>query len=175
MSDAPREGAPEPRIFSRESQIRIDREGRFWHEGERIDHSGLARAFAQWVVWDEASQRYQLRNSMDWCWITVDDAPLVVVSAHLDDDGEVLLSLSDGTVERLALETLRIDREDVPYCTVRGGTVDARFLQAAAFSLLEHAEPDGDQWALVLGPKRVALVRVVEGVSRVGRAKEGVS
>lgn len=166
MSDAPSDPSTVGRLFSRESKIRIDREGRFWHEGEPIEHEGLARAFAQWVAWDEANQRYRLENSLDWCWITVDDAPLVVWASRVDDDGRVWLSLSDGSVEPLAIETLRIDRDDVPYCTVRGGTVDAKFLQAAAFSLLEHAEPDGDEWALVLGPTRVRLARAEVGATR---------
>lgn len=159
-----------PMVFSRESKIRIDRDGRFWHEGERVEHEGLARAFAQWVRWDEESQRYQLRNELDWCWIAVDDAPLVVSSASVSADGAVRLTLNDGSTERLDVGTLRVDREDVPYCRVRGGTLDARFLQAAAFSLLEHAEPDGDGWALVLGGARSPLVRVDRGATRVAAA-----
>lgn len=166
MSEAPIGAAPVPWPFSRESKIRIDREGRFWHEGERVEHQGLERAFAQWVTWDDESQRYQLRNSLDWCWITVEDAPLVVWAARVDAEGRVWLSLSDGSVEPLAIETLRVDRNDVPYCAVRGGTVDAKFLQAAAFSLLDHAEPEGDGWALVLGPTRVKLARVDVGATR---------
>jgi hypothetical protein len=164
-----------PFVFSRESKIRIDREGRFWHEGERVEHEGLTRAFAQWVRWDDESQRYQLKNDLDWCWITVDDAPLVVWSASVSEDGSVRLSLSDGTTELLDVETLRVDREDVPYCTVRGGTLDARFLQAAAFSLLEHAEPDGDGWALALGPRRVPLARVDRGARRQPRTVQSSS
>ena len=159
--------APYP--FSRESKIRIDRSGRFWHEGELVEHEGLARAFATWVRWDEPSQRFQLRNELDWCWITVDDAPLVVTAASVQADGSVRLSVSDGSTELLALDTVRIDAEDVPYCTVRGGTLDARFLQAAAFSLLEHAEPDGERWALVLGGERHPLPRVERGAARAAR------
>jgi hypothetical protein len=158
MSEAP--------VFSRESRIRIDRDGRFWHEGERVEHEGLARAFAQWIRWDDASQRYQLRNEIDWCWITVEDAPLVVWSASVGEDGSVTLALSDGTCEPLALESLRIDRDDVPYCTVRGQSVDARFSPSAAFALLEHAEPDGDGWAIVLGGAKHALRRVERGCTR---------
>lgn len=159
--------APYP--FSRESKIHIDRAGRFWHEGELVEHEGLARAFATWVRWDDESQRFQLRNELDWCWITVEDAPLVVSSASVLDDGRVRLSLSDGSTEMLALETVRIDGDDVPYCTVREGALDARFLQAAAFSLLEHAEPDGDRWSLVLGGARHPLPRVERGATRVAR------
>jgi hypothetical protein len=169
------EDVARPFVFSRESKIRIDREGRFWHDGERVEHEGLARAFAQWVRWDEESQRYKLENDWDWCWITVEDAPLVVRSISVSDDGSVLLSLSDGTTETLDLATLRVDRQDVPYCTVRNGTLDARFLQAASFALLEHAEPDGNGWALVLGSKRVPIARVDRGTRRQPRTVESSS
>jgi hypothetical protein len=158
--------------LSRESKIRIDREGRFWHEGERIEHQGLATAFARWVQWDEEHRRYMLRNAMDWCWVTVDDAPLVVWAAHVAPDGAVTLTLSDGTKEPLALDTLRIDPEDVPYCDVRGGTIEAKFLPAAAFALLEHAEPDGDRWVLRLGGERVLLRRVERGAARAAASSE---
>jgi hypothetical protein len=157
--------APEP-LLTRESSIRVDREGRFWHEGERVDHEGLARGFAQWISWDRTHARHVLRNAMDWCWVHVDDAPLVVWAASVRDDGEVTLTLSDGTREPLDVGSLRIDRDDVPYCDVRGGTLEARFLPAAAFALLERAEPDGEGWALPLGPTRISLRRVERGATR---------
>ncbi len=157
--------APEP-VLTRESSIRVDRDGRFWHDGVRVDHEGLAQGFARWIAWDEAHARHVLRNAMDWCWVHVDDAPLVVWAASVREDGEVVLALSDGTREPLDASTLRIDPDDVPYCDVRGGTLEARFLPAAAFALLERAEPDGDDWVLPLGSARIPLHRVARGATR---------
>ena len=125
-----------PFQLSRESKIRIDREGYFWHEGERVEHAGLAQGLASWLAVDQATGRYILRNAMDWCFITVDDAPLVVRSATISQDKPAVLALSDGTTEALAPETLRIDPDDMPYCNVRGGTLPARFGRSAAFTLL---------------------------------------
>ena len=73
--------APEPPFrFTRESRIRIDRDGYVWHEGQKVAHDKLARALASWVAVDPETDRYVLRNPLDWCFITVDDAPLVVRS-----------------------------------------------------------------------------------------------
>jgi hypothetical protein len=159
-----------PFKLSRESRIRIDREGHFWHEGERVEHEGLARGLASWIAIDPDSDRYVLRNSLDWCFITVDDAPLVVRSVSRTDDGEVHLLLSDGTREPLAADTLRLDADDVPYCDVRGCTLPARFTRSAAFALLEHARAEGEEYVLAIAGTEVPLRRVGRGEGAPKRA-----
>jgi hypothetical protein len=134
------EPPPPGAIFSRESTIRVDRDGRFWHDGARVDHPGVARAFASWIDVDPATGRYVLRNQINWCYVTVEDAPLVVRSVEIDPTGRMQLHLSDGATEALDGATLRLDEDDVPYCDVRGGRLPARFLPQAAFALLERLE-----------------------------------
>lgn len=139
-------GPVPPFRFSRESNLRIDREGHVWHEGEKIAHENLARALAGWVAIDPTSGRYVLRNALDWCFVAVDDAPLVVRTVRPAPGTKVgeanwpgfELDLSDGSTELLDARTLRIDADEVPYCDVRGGTLPARFARNAAFVLLEH-------------------------------------
>src|SRR5690242_707785 len=101
--------APPPFRFTRESRIRIDRDGYVWHEGEKVVHDKLARALASWVAIDPETDRYVLRNPLDWCIITVDDAPLVVRSVRVHDGSRFEVELSDGSVEALDLATVRID------------------------------------------------------------------
>lgn len=156
----PTPGAP-PFVFSRESALRIDRDGRLWHEGEPIRHEGLARGLLRWLAVDDATGRYVLRNSMDWCFVTVDDAPLVVHSVRISGD-TAELQLSDDTSAPLDASTLRIDEDDVPYCTVRGA-LPARFDRTAAFVLLSHAQPAGEGFELVLGERRTPLRVVPRG------------
>lgn len=127
-----------PAGFSRESKIRIDRDGHFWHEGERIEHKGLAQGFARWIARDD-SGRWILRNDLDWCFITVDDAPLVANSATVNhDDSTVVLHLSDGTEGPLRLDTLLLRGEDRLYCTVHSAGILTRFSRAAAFAVLDN-------------------------------------
>jgi hypothetical protein len=143
-----------PPGFTRETTIRLDRDGVFWHDGERVTHPGLARAFAAWIDVDPESGRYILKNSINWAFITVDDAPIFVRTFEPSDDTIVL---SDGRRERLDRSTLRLDAEDVPYCDVRGGAMPARFMRPAAFALIEQLESEG-----TLG----AVRRVARGAPR---------
>lgn len=132
---------PAPFRFSRESQIRIDAEGHVFHEGERVMHEGLARALASWVDLDDATGRYVLRNSLDWCFVTVDDCPLAVRRVRFEGP-TVTLELSDGRDEPLDPTSLSLSADDVLYTRVRGGRLPARFVRSAAFELLSRAELD---------------------------------
>lgn len=132
---------------TRETTIRVDAQGQFWHDGQPVTHPGLARSFAQWVDVDPESGRYILKNDVNWAFITVDDAPLVARAATVSGDA-VLLSLSDGTSEPLDPATLRVEPGDVPYCDVRGGKLPAKLLPGAAFVVLE--------WLGDREPRRVA-------------------
>ena len=153
-----------PFSLSRESRIVIDRDGHFWHEGQRIEHERLAQALARWVAVDDATGRYILRNDREWCFVTVEDAPLAVRVFSPSAQGATL-TLSDGTNEALDPATLRIDPADVPYCNVRQGTLPARFSRRAALALLESAQVlDGRVVVLVGGRKRV-LPRVAADVA----------
>jgi hypothetical protein len=125
-------------LFTRESRIRIDRDGHFWDAGVRVEHPKLARAFSRWIAVDAASGRYILKNEIDWCFIEVDDAPLVVRQVVASDGEQLVLRLSDDSEEPLDAATLRLDSDNVPYCTVKAGTLPARFSREAAFTLLDR-------------------------------------
>jgi hypothetical protein len=151
---------PPPFPLSRETHIRLDRDGVFWNEGQPLGHPGLQRAFARWIDVDPETGRYILKNEINWAYLTVDDAPYVVRGI----DAAGMLKLFDESVEPLDPTTLRIDEDDVPYCDVKGGRMPARFARAAAFALLDRArvEPDG----LYLGERRIPRVARGEGGRR---------
>jgi uncharacterized protein len=136
MADQP------PWPFSRETTIVLDREGVFWHDGQRVDHPGLAQAFASWIDVDPDTGRYILRNSINWAYITVEDAPFQVRAL---DGWDVVLS--DGTREPLDVQSLRLGENDVPYCTVKG-RFPARFSRGAMVTLLERARAEGERYVL---------------------------
>jgi uncharacterized protein len=156
---------PVPFGLSAESTYRIDRDGGLWHDGERVTHPGLARALASWVDVDEATGRYVLRNAINWCYVAVDDAPLVVTSAGPAPDGGLVLALSDGTTAPLDPATLRVDEDDGVYCAVRDGRIPARFLRQAAFAVLDrvHPAPDGEGLLLELAGRVHPVPRVPRG------------
>lgn len=143
---------------SRESTIRLDRDGRFWHDGELVENEALARALHSWIAKHPDDGRYILTNGYDWTYFMVDDAPYFVVAASVREDG-IGLVLSDETTEDLVLEGVRTGEDGALYVRVKGGGFPAKFTRHAQISL----EP-----AMVeLGGERVGI-RVGERVIELG-------
>jgi hypothetical protein len=130
--------AKPPEGRSRESSIRLDAEGHFWHEGARVEHAGLASALHAWIARHPDDGRYILSNGYDWTYFTVDDAPYVVRSVRIEPDG-VVLRLSDGTEEALRPEALRVGHDGglrvLVKSGVAGGPFDAKFSRHAQTAL----------------------------------------
>ncbi|MDB4931407.1 MAG: hypothetical protein JWM10_3891 [Myxococcaceae bacterium] len=154
-----------PFKLSRESSIRVDRDGHIWHEGERVLHPGLARALASWIDLDEQG-RYVMRNALDWCFIAVDHTPLVVRSVRLETDPAVRVEveLSDDSTEPLDLTTVQVDPDGVVYAHARGGKLLARFDRQPSFKFLEHVTTDGrGLMTFELGTMRVRIAPLERG------------
>jgi hypothetical protein len=154
----------------RRSGIRIDREGRFVHEGAEVRHEGLRRALFRWLD-AEPDGRVVLRlDARRFAYVDVDDTPLVAGAARLDGAGEgerVLLALSDGSEEALDLETLTVDDEGVLRARVRGGKLEARLATAAVAALAERfSETEPQRPALTLAGRRRAIPRHHPGRGR---------
>jgi uncharacterized protein len=129
---------PAPEGRSRESTLRLDAAGRFWHDGDRVEHTGLAAAFHSWISRHPDDGRYILTNGYDWTYFTVDDAPFFVRSVRIEPERVVLL-LSDGTEEPWSPESTRIGPDSALYARVkagaRGGPFEAKFTPHAQASL----------------------------------------
>jgi hypothetical protein len=137
---------PAPEGRSRESTIRLDAEGRFWHEGAPVEHAGLAAALHGWIARHPGDGRYILTNGYDWTYFTVDDAPYVVRLVRVEP-GRVVLALSDGTEEAWQPEASRIGESGALYATVKrgaaGGPYEAKFTRHAQSSLGPLLEDGG--------------------------------
>ncbi|MES1207212.1 MAG: hypothetical protein ABUS79_14845 [Pseudomonadota bacterium] len=131
----------------RRSGIRIDREGRFIHEGGEVTHEGFKRALFRWLDrLPPPDGRYVLRlDERRFAYLDVDDTPLVARAARIDDAGTIWLALSDGTDEQLDPHALTVDSEGTLRASVRGGRVEARLASSAvaALSDLLSDGPDG--------------------------------
>jgi uncharacterized protein len=124
----------------RQSGIRLDAEGRFWHEGAEVTHHGMRAAFWRWLD-RNPDGRWVLRlDDTRFVYLDVDDVPYVVRSARWDGD-RVMMRLSDDSDEELAYDTLHL-RGGQPYARVKGGRFDAR-VSTLAWNTLGERIDDG--------------------------------
>jgi hypothetical protein len=123
----------------RRSGIRVDRQGRFIHEGAEVTHEGLRRALYRWLDrLPPPEGRYVLRlDARRFAYLDVDDTPLVARAARIDPGGAIWLSLSDGAEESLDPTTLTVDTAGVLRAWVRGGRLQARLATSAVAALGE--------------------------------------
>lgn len=131
----------------RRSGIRVDREGRFIHEGAEVAHEGLRRALFRWLDrLPPPDGRYILRlDERRFAYLDVDDTPLVARAARIDGEGTIWLALSDGAEEALDAATLTADAAGVLRAWVHEGRLQARFATSAVAALgdLLTETPDG--------------------------------
>ena len=147
-----------PAGFSRESRIRIDREGRLFHEGHLVEHTGLARGMMSWLTRHPGDGRWVLENGWDWCYLAVDDVPWVAGSARVVGD-DLVVSLADGSEEPIA--ALVVDADGVLRGAVkaaaRGGPHPCKLSRTAQLSLIDHLVEGPDGVVLVLGARNISL------------------
>jgi hypothetical protein len=152
---------PAPEGRSRESTIRLDAHGRFWHDAARVEHAGLAAALSGWISRHPDDGRYILTNGYVWTYFTVEDAPYVVRALRIEP-ARILLLLSDGTEEPWDPESTREGAGGALYATVkstaRGGPYEAKFTPHAQSSLLPVLVEVGEP-----GPREAGRVGVVIG------------
>jgi hypothetical protein len=125
----------------RKSGIRLDAEGRFWHEGQEVTHEGMRHAFFRWLD-RNPDGRYVLRlDERRFVYLDVDDSPFVVGSLRWTGD-RAFVRLSDKSEEELDYRSLRL-RGGTAYSTVKG-RFEARFATSAWNALAERlVERDG--------------------------------
>lgn len=156
--------APPPGA-SRESTIVLDREGHFWHSGERVDHPALAAAMRSWIAIHPEDGRVILTNGYDWCYFRVEDVPFLVDALRVEGvepGGGVTLRLFDGTEEPLDPATLSLGEGGVVYARVKGGRFDARFSRHAQ-TQLAPVLTDDDPPRVRVGDRVYALPPRVSG------------
>lgn len=142
---------------SRESSIRLDRQGRFWHDGDLVENEALSQALHRWIARHPDDGRYILTNGYDWTYFVVDDAPYFVTSAQVAED-RIDVTLSDGTTEALSSEGLRTGQDGALYAMVKGGEFPAKFSRHAQIALEPAMVPiDEERVGLRIGDRTVVI------------------
>ena len=127
--------------LSGDIDIRVTKDGRWFHEGGEINRKPLLRLFAS-LVKQEGNEFFLVTPVEKWR-IQVEDTPLHVISLIGEPDTGVSAVLSNGQVEPLdsnsGITLTNLDGNDIPVITTAQG-LSARFLRSAYYQLLEMGE-----------------------------------
>ncbi len=129
-------------------EIKIDKEGVWYYNGAEMFRKDILAVFFQNLFRDE-SGRYYVKMGNDMCYLKVEDTPIVVKSVHemadpgaSDAGGKCLgMFLSDSSLEKIDLESLRIGDGNVLYCDLQRG-FPARFTRAAYYQIADWIQFD---------------------------------
>jgi uncharacterized protein len=123
----------------RQTGIRLDREGRFWHEGAEVSHVGLRRALLRWLDRLPDGRPILRLDEERYAYVDVEDADLLAVSARWAGERPILV-LNDESEEELDPSTLELGEGGALYCRVRGGVLTARIITPAYYVLAERID-----------------------------------
>lgn len=133
--------------------IRLDAEGRWWHEGGLFNNEKIMRLFWRSVDRTEGGT-WVLRVGRFTYPITVEDAPFFVHRVRFEGHGgdeRAWLSLSDESTEALDPATLRYQEGRGLYCRVKDHRFEAHLDRAAWHGLQERlVEREGGAWGLLI-------------------------
>ncbi len=138
-----------------QSGLRLDREGRFWHRDELVEHArtlvvlhrGLHRA---------PNGRWATRIGPEWGYVEVEDAALWL--RRIEPEGASLRAqLASGAWVVIEPSTLMLGASDALYARVDGER--ARLTRAAQLSLSECLREEAGSFYLELGGVRHRIGR----------------
>ena len=131
----------------RQTGIRLDRNGRFWHQGNEVTHAGFRRALLRWLDLREDGRPILRLDEKRYAYVDVEDALLLVTSLRWQGD-EAIVRLNDESEEVLDPTTLCRSPSDIMYCRVRGSRLPARITTPAYYVLAERVEEDNEGFVL---------------------------
>ncbi len=125
---------PDPQNF------RIDREGRWFHDGQPIAREALVKLFAERGLRRDDQGRYWLQSPYEKYAVEVEDVPFIVTDYELTDQ-ELVLTTNLGERVKvtpdnpLELRPYPAATEKIPYIHLRGGLY-ARMGRAVYYELV---------------------------------------
>lgn len=134
----------------RSVDLRLDGEGRWFHDGEPFEHKGLIAAFDRGIDVHPDSGEPILRLGGKWCYIRADDTPFVARRITVDGDRLTLL-LNTGATVAVPQDGFEAAGEHVYVRLADGRRV--RLSRAAQANLGDWLEA-GDPLCVVAGGRR---------------------
>ncbi len=127
----------------RRTGLRLDREGRLWHEGSQVTHPRLRRAILSWLDRDPDGHTVIRLGPERHAEIEIEDTELLATSARWSGD-RALLHLNDGSEEELRYHSLVVGDDHALYCRVRGGRLEARLTTPAYYVIADRIAETAD-------------------------------
>jgi hypothetical protein len=144
---------------TKRASIRVDRDGVWYFQGREIIRKDIISLFYASLHLDEAGYYLEIKGERER--LEVEDTVFLVQGAELVKHSEetFVISLNDGTQERLDLTSFRIAEGNTPYCLVKGGRFPARFLRLPFYQVAQHAlhDEETNEYFLLLNGKKYPL------------------
>lgn len=140
--------------FSGDMDMRIARDGTWYHEGGAINRFALARLFS--TILKREGDKYYLVTPVEKVGITVEDAPFVAVGFEVEGEGPAHMLVFETNMEDRVLagenNPIRVERdpetgEPSPYVMVRDG-LEALIDRKTFYRLIDLGVVEGDWFGL---------------------------
>jgi len=139
-----------------QSGLRLDREGRFWHRGDLLEHARTLAALHRGLHRAEDG-RWAVRIGPEWAYVEVEDAGRFV--RRVESRGRALRAqLATGDWVEVDPGTLASGADDALYVRTPDGD-RARLTRAAQLSLADHLREEAGAFWLEVGGKRHRIGR----------------
>ncbi len=131
--------------------IRIDREGAWYHEGVKIQRQPLVDLFA--TILRREEDGYYLVTPAEKMKISVEEVPFIAVDLDVRGEGsdkQLLFSTNVGDYVIAGQENPIYMQAERPFLLIRDG-LEARIQRSVFYRLVEEGEPKGDDLMVYSG------------------------
>ncbi len=136
----------------------IDKRGNWFQDGIKIQHR-ITYLYNNKLLKRDEEGRFYLDEGSGKLYIKVEDTPFVV--KMVDKRGEdFYIILNDETQEKLDLNTLSINNENIPYAKVKNGEFEARFTRPAYYEFMKDLIRENDDFYIMSNEKKHLLRRI---------------
>ncbi len=142
--------------------LKIDKEGRWFHEGDEIKRKKLVQLFSKILIAEEGE--HFLVTPVEKARIVVEDSALLIVELEIHKDSLVARTNLDDVFEVehegcLVLRQPSFGGEVLPYLKVRNGLL-ARFNRSVFYQAVEQAVEEEGKFFLECKDKRFLIGQI---------------
>ena len=125
----------------------IDKRGNWFQDGIKIKHR-LTYLYNNKLLSRDDEGRYYLDEGSGKLYIEVEDTPFVVKMVDKKGD-DFYIILNDETKEKLDLNTVNINHENIPYAKIKNRKFEARFLRPAYYEFMKYLKKEDDNYFIM--------------------------